>query len=93
MARERRRWTVSGRVQGVGYRYFVVRQALALGLVGWVRNRPDGSVEAAAAGEGEALDRLERALEEGPPRSAVASVRRREGPESLDDAVGFEIEY
>ena len=44
------RYTVSGRVQGVGYRYFVLRQAERLGVTGFARNRPDGSVEVVAEG-------------------------------------------
>jgi acylphosphatase len=62
---------VHGRVQGVGYRWFVREHARRLGVVGWVKNRPDGTVEALAAGSGEAIDQLRRLLGEGPPGAAV----------------------
>jgi acylphosphatase len=67
---------VSGRVQGVGYRYFVLRAAAALGLSGFARNQPDGSVEVVAEGPGEALADLEARLGEGPAFAEVAGVVR-----------------
>jgi acylphosphatase len=70
------RYVVSGRVQGVGYRYFVLREAAALGVSGFVRNREDGSVEVVAEGGGEALDGLEARLREGPAFAEVAGVVR-----------------
>lgn len=60
-----------GRVHGVGYRAFVLSRARELGLSGWVRNRPDGTVEAEAQGEDSDLDRLAADLEHGPPLSHV----------------------
>ncbi len=69
-----RHYIVRGRVQGVGFRYFVARQARALALVGWVRNLPDGSVEATAAGSEAALKSFERALREGPRMSRVDTI-------------------
>ena len=65
---------VTGRVQGVGYRSFVAEAARAEGLVGWVRNRPDGSVEAPAAGAAEALARFEFRLWQGPSMARVDEV-------------------
>lgn len=65
---------VSGRVQGVGFRYFVREQALGLGLDGWVRNRRNGRVEAVAEGEQEALERFLRGLQRGPRASQVTDV-------------------
>ena len=63
---------VSGRVQGVGFRYWAVRQANSLGLVGWVMNRDDeNAVEIVAEGEPVALDALERMLQRGPPGARV----------------------
>ena len=67
---------VRGRVQGVGFRWYVVDTARELRLAGWVKNRPDGNVEVAAAGEGEALARLEAAVTAGPPGARVEEVRR-----------------
>ncbi|HKT78887.1 MAG TPA: acylphosphatase [Vicinamibacterales bacterium] len=69
-----RRFLVSGRVQGVGFRYFVQERALELGLTGWVRNLPSGHVEALAAGDGEAVASLERELKKGPPVARVERV-------------------
>jgi len=71
---ETRAYHVFGRVQRVGFRWWTHRVAEELGLVGDVRNLPDGSVEVRAAGALEALDALERALREGPPSSRVERV-------------------
>lgn len=71
-------FVVNGRVQGVGFRYFVVREARALGLSGWVRNLPDGGVEVLASGEPDVVSALEGRLWEGPPHSKVSSVDARE---------------
>ena len=65
---------IEGRVQGVGYRAFVERNALALGLEGWVRNRRDGSVEAVFQGPDETVDEMLRFCRRGPPASAVTNV-------------------
>jgi acylphosphatase len=70
------RYVVSGRVQGVGYRYFVLREAAGLGLSGFARNQPDGSVEVVAEGPGEALAGLEARLREGPAFAEVTGVVR-----------------
>ena len=69
--RTARRYVVSGRVQGVGFRYFIQATAARENLHGWVRNRPDGRVEAAAEGEADAMERFERALRHGPPGARV----------------------
>jgi acylphosphatase len=66
--------TVRGRVQGVGYRYFVLRRARTLGLTGWVANERDGSVKIVAEGSEDAIDRLHDALREGPPGALVDDV-------------------
>ena len=62
---------ISGRVQGVGFRWFVREEARRLGLSGWVTNLPDGEVEVKAGGEGSSLERLRRALEVGPTGAEV----------------------
>ncbi|HEX3533108.1 MAG TPA: acylphosphatase [Gemmatimonadaceae bacterium] len=67
---------VSGRVQGVGFRWFVMDNARELRLSGWVRNRPDGNVEIAASGPAEALAQLESAVTSGPPGAQVQKVSR-----------------
>ncbi|HVZ23369.1 MAG TPA: acylphosphatase [Vicinamibacterales bacterium] len=66
-----RRFVISGRVQGVGFRYFVQSIASRESVTGWVRNLDDGRVETAAAGEPEAMERFERAIRQGPPASRV----------------------
>lgn len=84
------RFAVQGRVQGVGFRYFVGETARALGVVGWVRNRLDGSVEVLARADGERLERLAAALGEGPRLASVTAVRR-EDVDSTDELRGFRI--
>jgi len=69
-----RRFVVSGRVQGVGFRYFTQEAALREGVTGWVRNLPDGQVEALAEGDAEAVTRVERALRSGPRGARVDTV-------------------
>lgn len=65
---------VRGRVQGVGFRYYVAREARRLGLAGWVANDRDGSVRAVAEGSGPELDRIEHLLRTGPPGAIVEGV-------------------
>ena len=62
---------MSGRVQGVGYRFFADEAARVEGLSGWVRNLPDGRVEALAEGDREAVERFERQLGRGPRGARV----------------------
>ena len=69
-----RRFLVSGRVQGVGFRYFAQDAARREGLHGYVTNQDDGTVEVRAEGEAEALERFERALRRGPSRARVERV-------------------
>jgi acylphosphatase len=71
---------VYGRVQGVGFRYFVLRQASALGLGGWVANLADGGVQCVAEGPKLALEQLASALTAGPPGARVADVSLHWGP-------------
>ena len=68
------RLTVTGRVQGVGYRGWVMEMAERLGLSGWVRNRVDGSVEAVIVGDDTAVGRMIDACRRGPPLSRVDAV-------------------
>lgn len=65
---------VKGRVQGVGFRWHVVEEARRLGLAGWVRNNPDGSVELCARGGAEPLAKLRKIAERGPSGAAVFAV-------------------
>ena len=66
-----RRVLIGGRVQGVGFRFFVNRAASIEGLHGWVRNLPDGRVEIRAEGESAALERFEWQVRQGPPAARV----------------------
>ena len=72
---ERLHAVIHGDVQGVGFRYFVMRQARTLGLRGWVRNRDDGSVELVAEGERADLERLLDDVRRGPSQARVGAVR------------------
>ncbi len=69
-----RRFVISGRVQGVGFRWFAQEAAAREGVSGWVRNLPDGTVEAIVEGESESVVRVERALRSGPRGAHVESV-------------------
>lgn len=81
---------VRGDVQGVGFRWFVEREAARLGLEGWVANRADGSVEVVAEGDEDSLSQLLLQLWEGPPGSAVSDVDVRHEP-ARGNIVGFGI--
>jgi len=71
---ERLHGVIRGDVQGVGFRYFLAREARTLGLRGWVRNRDDGSVEFVAEGARPDLERLLEAARRGPGHARVAGV-------------------
>jgi acylphosphatase len=70
-----KRYIVRGRVQGVGFRWFVDYEARQLGLAGWVRNNFDGSVEVLASGNEQQLEALRRKLEQGPRAARVDEVQ------------------
>ncbi len=84
-----RRFVISGRVQGVGFRFFAEEQARAGHLSGYVRNLPDGRVEAVAQGEEESVLRFERALHRGPRMALVEHVTSEALPP--EDRYGFSI--
>jgi len=74
---------ITGRVQGVGFRWWVRRHADGLGLTGWVMNDNDErAVELVAEGAVDALDELERLIQQGPPGAVVEAVERRREPPS-----------
>ena len=85
-----RRFVISGRVQGVGFRYFTQDAARREGLHGFVRNNDDGTVEAVAEGESDALERFERAIRRGPSRARVEHVMVDEVQPAMS-ATGFEV--
>lgn len=86
------RFRVTGRVQGVGFRHFACSAARDCGVAGWVRNLPDGSVEAIAQGEPSAVERFAAALSAGPSWGRVEGVER--GPSAVrDDRAGFDVRF
>src|SRR5512133_153500 len=69
-----RKFTISGRVQRVGFRWFAIEAASREGVTGWVQNLPDGRVEVLVEGDAEAVERFERAIRSGPPSARVDAV-------------------
>ena len=82
---------ITGRVQGVGFRYFVIRNAKQLGLVGWVRNRTDGAVEIVAEGDKQDLQGLISKLKIGPSTAWIQHMSTRWQP-AENNFVDFVIE-
>jgi acylphosphatase len=76
-----RRYVISGRVQGVGFRWFVEREAVQIGIAGWVRNRDNGEVEVMATGTREQHSALRARLQEGPRAARVDQVHESSAPE------------
>ena len=87
---ETRRYVVSGRVQGVGFRWFVEREAAQIGITGWVRNREDGNVEVMATGTREQHRSLRAKLQQGPRAARVDKVQESSAP--FLEAQSFRIE-
>ena len=88
-----RYYLVKGRVQGVGFRWFVHREAAALGLRGWVRNTESGHVEVVAVGEESELKNLQALLAKGSRGSRVDTIERRDLDPSEGEGLGpFQIE-
>jgi acylphosphatase len=92
MAQRRIAITVTGRVQGVGFRYFTQEAAESLGVTGWVRNGWSRTVEVEAQAEPHTLALFCERLREGPPLSHVADLDEQEIPVTANDT-GFEIRY
>jgi acylphosphatase len=84
-------WRAHGLVQGVGFRYFTLRQAQSLGLVGWVRNLRDGTVEVVARGEASAVEQLHEILTIGPRSSQVDRLEPFPIPAALEESTDFAI--
>ncbi|MBF0198345.1 MAG: acylphosphatase [Planctomycetes bacterium] len=83
---------VIGRVQGVCYRYFCQSKANELGLSGWVKNQPDGSVLLEAQGEKALLEQFLCQLEMGPPLAKVSAIKQTDVP-NQDGSQDFHITY
>lgn len=90
-ATEARHLRITGRVQGVGFRHYMTREAQRIGLDGWVRNRADGSVEAVICGNAEAIATMIHWSRSGPPAARVDQVLVEdiETIEALPDLAGF----
>ena len=87
MATIRRAATVTGRVQGVSFRYHTDRQAQRLGLTGWIRNADDGSVHLEVQGEPDKVESLLRWLETGPSQARVDDVMVSEMEPDPDEEI------
>lgn len=82
---------VTGRVQGVSFRMYAEREARRLGVAGWVRNEPDGSVSVHVEGDPDAVDAMVAWCRGGPPHARVAAVDVR--PAEAGGATGFTVRY
>ena len=85
-----RRYLVSGRVQGVGFRFFTEAAAAREGLHGWARNLPDGRLEISIEGDAESVERFERQIAHGPPGARVSDLQIDEDVPT-QRATGFSI--
>ena len=90
-ALQARRFVVRGRVQGVGFRWFVEREAKTLGIAGWVRNNPDSSVVVLAMGTRDQLASLRSRLRQGPRAARVDNVEESEA-KPVSGMTNFRIE-
>jgi len=84
---------VTGRVQGVGFRYFAVRCANDLALCGWVRNLPDGSVETAIQGQSEKIEEMIGLLKQGPGAANVSGLEIEEIESGSEELSGFAMRF
>jgi acylphosphatase len=83
---------IEGKVQGVGFRWYVVDRAVELGVAGWVKNTPHGDVEVAARGSSEHLEQLVAAVRRGPPGARVDAVHSIDEPHDAFYPNPFRIE-
>ncbi|GMT49815.1 MAG: acylphosphatase [bacterium] len=84
---------ISGRVQGVGFRYFTQKEAQRLGIVGWVRNTMDERVEIVSSGDKAILEEFLSKVEQGPPGSTVTHIKTRWNRVDHMDSSDFAITY
>lgn len=84
-----RRYIISGRVQGVGFRAYTRQKAIEIGIHGWVRNRDNGDVECLAISDSDKIEIFEKILHHGPPLSKVIDIKISENPVSAIE--GFSI--
>ena len=88
-----RQWVVSGRVQGVGFRWFVLNNAQALGIRGWVANTREGDVEVVGLASRQTLAEFEVVLEKGPPSARVTGITTQDVPHDTVDSKSFTIKH
>jgi acylphosphatase len=88
-----RRWALTGRVQGVGFRWFALNQAQAMGIRGWVANTADGTVEVVGLATPETLDRFEAMLAKGPPASRVMRITTENVPHNTVESKSFIVKH
>ena len=88
-----RQWTISGRVQGVGFRWFVLNNAQALGIRGWVANTREGDVEVVGLASHQTLAEFEVVLEKGPPSARVTRITSQDVPHHTVDSKSFIIKH
>ncbi len=82
---------ISGRVQGVGYRYFTLQNARELGVAGWVKNMRDGTVEVVLSGSEDQVAGMIDRLKKGPFSAKVTSIKELDTPQQEDDFQDFSI--
>lgn len=82
---------ISGRVQGVGFRYYTYRNAKEFGIKGWVQNLQDGTVETVLTGSQEDVEKMVDKLKEGPPSSRVQNIKEVNGQINADNFNDFSI--
>ena len=87
----RRQYVIEGEVQGVGFRYFTVSTARRIGIGGWVRNLPDGGVEAVGEGTADQMKEFEAALRRGPPAAIVTNVRIGDVSDEVEVPLSFQV--
>ena len=84
---------ITGRVQGVGFRWFVLNVAQGLGVRGWVRNREDGAVEVVGLAAAATIDALDARLSSGPPGARIIRIDRSDIPHEIVDGKSFRINH
>ncbi len=87
------RWVVEGRVQGVGYRWFALNHAQALGVRGWVQNRDDGAVEVVGLATAPTSSAFEALLARGPTGARVTRITREQVPHEFVESKSFHVKH
>ncbi len=91
MAVQIKHYKITGRVQGVGFRYFTTKKAEALNLNGWVKNMTDGSVEVLLSGEEESIEEMLKHLREGPKSARVDKIIEISTTDKPEEFDGFTV--